>query len=60
MLLNAKQILISELVLAEKRELNEVESAVESKIEKAYEIHANTVKDTIEEGNVVKKLISLN
>ncbi len=60
MLLNAKQILISELVLAEKRELNEVESAVESKIEKAYEIHANTAKDTIEEGNVVKKLISLN
>lgn len=60
MLLNAKQILISELVLAEKKELNEVEEAVESKIDQAYEFHMNSLKDTVEEGNVVKKLVSLN
>jgi len=60
MLLNAKQILISELVLAEKKELNEVEEAVENKIDQAYEFHMNSLKDTVEEGNVVKKLIPLN
>lgn len=60
MLLNAKQILISELVLAEKKDEVEVEEAVESKIDQAYEFHMNAMKDTIEEGNVVKKLVSLN
>lgn len=60
MLLNAKQILISELVLAEKKDENEVEEAVESKIDQAYEFHMNAMKDTVEEGNVVKKLVSMN
>lgn len=60
MLLNAKQILVSELVLAEKKELEEVQENVDSVIDKAYEFHASTLKDTIEEGNVVKKLVSLN
>ncbi len=60
MLLNAKQILVSELVLAEKKDLGEVEEAVENKIEQAYEVHLTSMKDTIEEGNVVKKLIPLN
>ena len=60
MLLNAKQILVSELVLAEKKDEGEVEEAVESKIEQAYEFHMSAMKDTVEEGNVVKKLVSLN
>ena len=60
MLLNAKQILVSELVLAEKKELDEVEEAVENKIDQAFEFHMNSLKDTVEEGNVVKKLIPLN
>ena len=60
MLLNAKQILVSELVLAEKKDLSEIEMAVDTKIDKAYEVHVNTIKETIEEGNVVKKLIPLN
>ena len=60
MLLNAKQILISELVLAEKKDVEEVEEAVENKIDQAYEFHMNAMKDTVEEGNVVKKLVSLN
>jgi len=60
LLLNAKQILVSELVLAEKKDLSEIEMAVDTKIDKAYEVHVNTIKETIEEGNVVKKLIPLN
>ena len=60
MLLNAKQILVSELVLAEKRELEDVQASVDSVIDKAYEFHASSLNDTIEDGNVVKKLVSLN
>ena len=36
MLLNAKQILVSELVLAEQKDLNEIESIVENKINASY------------------------
>ena len=39
MLLNAKQILVSELVLAESKEKEEIESLVENKINMSYEIH---------------------
>ena len=60
MLLNAKQILVSELVLAEQKELTEIESMVENKINASYADHmASLEQNTIEE-NVVKKFIPLN
>lgn len=56
MLLNAKQILVSELVLAEQKELTEIESMVENKINASYADHmASLEQNTIEE-NVVKNL----
>lgn len=39
MLLNAKQILVSELVLAESKEKEEVEELVDNKINTSYELH---------------------
>lgn len=64
MLLNAKQILVSELVLAEKKELDEIESIVDSKIEQSYEIHLKNIESGIavseEPVNPVKKLISID
>ena len=62
MLLNAKQILVSELVLAEKKELNEIEELVENKIEQSYESHLNHLNAITDnqEGNVVKKFIPLD
>ena len=45
MLLNAKQILVSELVLAEDKEKDEVEELVEQKINVSYEMH-NVVPET--------------
>ena len=59
MLLNAKQILVSELVLAENKELSEIEQIVENKIEQSYECHVNAIQTT-GEGNAVKKLVSLD
>lgn len=60
MLLNAKQILVSELVLAEQKELNEIETLVESKINASYEEHLTSLGQGTTEENVVKKLIQLN
>ena len=69
MLLNAKQILVSELVLAESKEKEEIESLVENKINMSYEIHG--IGSAIEfpkvmgmpgdnTDNIVKKFISAN
>lgn len=62
MLLNAKQILVSELVLAESKDKEEIEELVESKINTSYELHSvvptanvNTATETPE--NVMKKFI---
>ena len=69
MLLNAKQILVSELVLAESKGKDEIESLVENKINMSYEIHGigSTVElqkavGMLEENtdNIVKKFISAN
>ena len=69
MLLNAKQILVSELVLAESKEKEEIESLVENKINMSYEIHGigsaiefPKVVGMPEENtdNIVKKFISAN
>ena len=64
MLNNAKQILVSELMLAESKEKDEIESLIENKISVSYDLHTaehNTEKQTITVGNetdgVVKKLI---
>ena len=69
MLLNAKQILVSELVLAESKGKDEIESLVENKINMSYEIHG--IGSTVElqkavgmpeenTDNIVKKFISAN
>ena len=68
MLLNAKQILVSELVLAESKEKEEVEALVENKINTSYEMHEISVTEQLqkvsgmqdETPNVVKKFISAN
>lgn len=65
MLLNAKQILVSELVLAEQKDLTEIESIVENKINESYEEHVatleqNIVKQNAIEDHIVKKLIPKN
>ncbi len=60
MLLNAKQILVSELVLAEQKELTEIESLVENKINASYEEHLTSLEQCTTEENIVKKFIPLN
>ena len=68
MLLNAKQILVSELVLAESKEKDEIESLVETKINTSYELHGvnptgmpNVISMHDEPAdNIVKKFISAN
>lgn len=60
MLLNAKQILVSELVLAEQKDLNEIESIVENKINASYEVHLASLEQHTGEERVVKKFIPLN
>ena len=61
MLLNAKQILVSELVLAESKEKEEVEALVDNKINISYEIHGVSELDKMPEENtntnIVKKFI---
>jgi len=59
MLLNAKQILVSELVLAENKGKEEVEELVENKINTSYELHsvAPVAEVTEEPTNVMKKFI---
>lgn len=69
MLLNAKQILVSELVLAESKGKEEVEQLVENKINMSYEIHGVTATEGLQKAvglpeenadNIVKKFISAN
>ena len=69
MLVNAKQILVSELVLAQDKDKEEVEALVEDKINTSYEVHelgnveglqkaVGMNEDTTD--NVVKKFIPAN
>ncbi|MBQ7410278.1 MAG: CarD family transcriptional regulator [Clostridia bacterium] len=69
MLLNAKQILVSELVLAESKEKEEVEELVENKINMSYEMHGIGSTEELQKAvgmpeentdNIVKKFISAN
>lgn len=69
MLINAKQILVSELVLAESKEKEEVEKLVDTKINASYEIHGIINPEGLQkavgmqeepENNIVKKFISAN
>lgn len=69
MLLNAKQILVSELVLAESKDKEEVEELVENKINMSYELHGISSTTELQQAvgmneespeNVVKKFISSN
>ena len=69
MLLNAKQILVSELVLAESKEKEEVEALVENKINMSYELHGVGTTEELQQAvginqensdNIVKKFISAN
>ena len=69
MLLNAKQILVSELVLAESKGKEEVEALVENKINMSYEIHGIGTTAELQKAvgmpeentdNIVKKFISAN
>ncbi len=69
MLLNAKQILVSELVLAESKGKDEIESLVENKINMSYEIHGIGTTAELQKAvgmpeentdNIVKKFISAN
>lgn len=59
MLNNAKQILISELVLAEHATEPEVEKLIENKINLSFEEH-KMANDTIENSNIVSKFIPFN
>ena len=69
MLLNAKQILVSELVLAESKGKEEVEELVENKINMSYEMHGIGSTEELQKAvgmqeentdNIVKKFISAN
>ena len=69
MLINAKQILVSELVLAESKDKEEVEALVDDKINMSYEIHElggaheelpKAVGIEENPNNVVKKFVSAN
>lgn len=69
MLLNAKQILVSELVLAESKEKEEVEELVDNKINMSYEMHGINSTEVLQKAagmeeensnNIVKKFISAN
>ena len=64
MLLNAKQILVSELVLAQDKDKKEVEEFVEGKINESYENHLTMLEEMeqplaagSENTNIVKKFI---
>lgn len=62
MLLNAKQILVSELVLAQDKDKKEIEELVECKINKSYENHLNMLEEEPlvagnENSNIMKKFI---
>ena len=59
MLNTAKQILVSELVLAEHASENEVENLVENKINLSFEEHRNMV-EPVSANNIVSKFIPFN
>lgn len=59
MLNNAKQILVSEIVLAEHASENEVENLVENKINLSFEEHRNMV-EPVSANNIVSKFIPFN
>ena len=59
MLNNAKQILVSELVLAKHASENEVENLVENKINLSFEEHRNMV-EPVSANNIVSKFIPFN
>lgn len=59
MLNNAKQILVSELVLAEHASENEVENLIENKINLSFEEHRNMV-EPVSANNIVSKFIPFN
>ena len=59
MLNNAKQILVSELVLAEHAAENEGENLVEKKINVSFEEHRNMV-EPVSANNIVSKFIPFN
>lgn len=63
MLLNAKQILVSELVLVESKEKEEIEEYVDKTINSSYEVHGftevNETSDT-ETPKIMKKFITTN
>lgn len=59
MLNNAKQILISELVLAEHASADEVENLIENKINISFEEHRNSI-NTMDTSNIVSKFIPFN
>ena len=59
MLNNAKQILVSELVLAEHASENEVENLVENKINLSFEEHRIMV-EPVSANNIVSKFIPFN
>ena len=62
MLLNARQILISELVLAQDKEKSEVEEMVDTTIDESYPLHTTAETDNISNietpNNIVKKFVS--
>ena len=60
MLLNAKQILVSELALAETKERDEVEKLVDNKINYSYELHNSVIENNIieEEKPKIMKVFS--
>ena len=62
MLLNARQILISELVLAQDKEKSEVEEMVDKTIDESYALHTTSETDNISNietpNNIVKKFVS--
>ena len=57
MLLNAKQILVSELVLAEQLDKSEVEEIIDNKINLSYIKNSANKVDNVTPNNVVNKFI---
>ena len=62
MLLNARQILVSELVLAEEKDKNEIEELVDKTIDESYALHISSGTDEISDidnpSNIMKKFVS--
>lgn len=60
MLFNAKQILVSELVLAEHATQDEVEELVDNKINTSFAMFKTDADVSIDTGNIVNKFIPFN